>query len=75
MKIFEFDLESYGRALKSMRLDCQMTQVQLAKKAGVTQGTIFAYESGDQTPNMGRLIKICKVLGVDEVRIDTSGKN
>lgn len=72
MKILEFDFAYYGPVLKSLRLDARMTQAQLAKKVNLTQGTIAAYEKSYQSPNMGRLMDICRALGVDEVRINTS---
>lgn len=51
--------------IRRMRFDNnQMTQQQLADKAGVTRQTIIAIESGRYQPSLGLAFKIAKVFGV-----------
>jgi putative transcriptional regulator len=48
-----------------MRFDNnQMTQEQLADKAGVTRQTIIAIEGGRYQPSLGLAFKIAKIFGV-----------
>lgn len=49
--------------IKSARAALDMSQDELAKKAGVTRQTISAVESGDYNPTIKLCIAICKALG------------
>ena len=49
--------------LKSARAAMDMSQDELAKKAGVTRQTISAVENGDYNPTINLCIAICKALG------------
>lgn len=72
MIIWEFDAATCADTLKQLRLDNQLTQKKLAELANVNVNTIFNYESGGRLPHFPQLLKIAKVLKVDEIRIDTS---
>ena len=48
-----------GLTLKSM------TQEQLSKKTGITQGGISRYVNGANKPNIDAMVKIAKVLDLD----------
>lgn len=72
MVIVEYESNNIGDVIRELRMDSQMSQVELAKSAGVTQTTISWYESGLQSPNVEKLIRIFNALGVDEVRLNTS---
>ena len=48
--------------LKSARAAKDMSQEDLAKKAGVTRQTISAVENGDYNPTINLCIAICKSL-------------
>lgn len=48
--------------VKLKRLEKEMTQMDLAKKVGVTRQTIGLIESGDYNPSLRLCIGICKVL-------------
>ena len=50
--------------LKSRRVLLDMSQGELAEKAGVSRQTISSIESGDYNPSINLCITICKVLGV-----------
>lgn len=55
---------SIGNQLKSVRLGAGMTQVQLAKASGVSQGAITAYENNLQNPTAEKLAALAKALAV-----------
>ncbi|MGN0597422.1 MAG: helix-turn-helix transcriptional regulator [Ruminiclostridium sp.] len=48
--------------IKAARAALDMSQDQLAKKAGVTRQTISAVENGDYNPTIKLCIAICKAL-------------
>ena len=48
--------------LKFRRIELEMSQSELAKKAGVTRQTIGLIESGDFNPSIRLCIAICKAL-------------
>lgn len=50
--------------MKFRRIEINMSQTELAKKAGVTRQTIGLIESGDFNPSLKLCIEICKALGV-----------
>jgi transcriptional regulator with XRE-family HTH domain len=51
--------------LKTMRERQELTQVQLAKKASVTQAYIAKLEAGDKAnPSLGVLKRLARALGV-----------
>lgn len=49
--------------IKSARAALDMSQEELAKKAGVTRQTINAVENGDYNPTIKLCIAICRALG------------
>lgn len=48
--------------LKAARAAKDMSQDELAKKAGVTRQTISAVENGDYNPTINLCIAICRAL-------------
>jgi putative transcriptional regulator len=48
--------------LKSARVLKDLSQEELAEKAGVSRQTIIAIEKGDYNPTINLCIKICKIL-------------
>ena len=50
--------------LKFRRIELNMSQTELAKKAGVTRQTIGLIESGEFNPYIRLCNKICRALGV-----------
>ncbi len=50
--------------MKFRRIELDMSQTQLAEKAGVTRQTIGLIEAGDFNPSLKLCIDICKALGV-----------
>lgn len=55
---------SIGTNIKATRLQAGLTQVQLAKAAGIPQGTIASYENDAQTPSAVKLAALAKALNV-----------
>ena len=50
--------------MKFRRIELDMSQTELAKKAGVTRQTIGLIEAGDFNPSFKLCIDICNALGV-----------
>jgi len=48
--------------MKIARMECDMSQEELAKKVGVTRQTIGLIEAGDYNPTLKLCIAICKAL-------------
>lgn len=72
----------FGNTLKTLRLQNNMTQAQLAQKLGLTKSVISAYETSLRLPSYDVLIHIAKIynvstdylLGVEQKQqIDLSG--
>lgn len=63
-----------NKKLKIARIECDMTQEDLAKAVGVTRQTIGLIEAGDYNPTLNLCIAICKVLGktLDDLFWDVS---
>ena len=54
----------FGNALKTLRLQEDMTQAQLAQKLSLTKSVISAYETGLRLPSYDVLIQIAKIFNV-----------
>ena len=50
--------------MKFRRIELNMSQSELARKAGVTRQTIGLIESGDFNPSIKLCVAICRALGV-----------
>jgi putative transcriptional regulator len=51
-----------NKKMKIARVECELSQEQLAEKVGVTRQTIGLIESGDYNPTLHLCIAICKVM-------------
>ncbi|NLM36176.1 MAG: helix-turn-helix transcriptional regulator [Clostridiales bacterium] len=51
-----------NKKLKIARIECDMSQEDLAKAVGVTRQTISMIESGNYNPTLNLCIAICKAL-------------
>lgn len=49
--------------MKVARMEKNISQIQLAERAGVTRQTIGMIEAGDYNPSLKLCIAICKELG------------
>ena len=50
--------------MKLKRMELDMSQTELAKRAGVTRQTIGLIEAGEFNPSLNLCIAICRALGV-----------
>lgn len=51
-----------NKRMKIARIDCDLTQEQLADKVGVARQTIGLIEAGKYNPSISLCIDICKTL-------------
>ncbi|MBO5353101.1 MAG: helix-turn-helix transcriptional regulator [Lachnospiraceae bacterium] len=51
-----------NKNMKIARVECDLTQEQLAEKIGVTRQTIGLIEAGKYNPTISLCIDICKAL-------------
>lgn len=51
--------------IKKLRVNREMTQAQLAKACGVTQGTVAMWEKGMTFPKTEKISIVAEVLGCD----------
>ena len=51
--------------IKKLRVNKEMTQTQLAKACGVSQGTVVSWEKGTGFPRAGKIPVIARVLNCD----------
>lgn len=51
-----------NKRMKIARIECDMSQEDLAKAVGVTRQTIGLIEAGDYNPTLNLCVAICKAL-------------
>lgn len=54
---------SYGKELAKRRIDCGISQENLAMRAGISAMTVLRYEQGRRTPTIEVGERIARVLG------------
>ena len=52
-----------NKRMKIARIECDLSQEQLAERLGVTRQTIGLIESGSYNPSLKICVAICKELG------------
>lgn len=57
-------MEKFIERLKELRLEKELSQVQLAKETGISHGAIGFWESGKRVPNALAIITLAKYFGV-----------
>lgn len=57
-------IQELGHRLARMRLDQNLTQAELADKAGVGVRTVQRLEAGTVAPQLTMFIRICRALGI-----------
>ena len=66
----------FGKRVTRLRKECNLTQIELAKKLGISQQLVAQYESGERRVQLDRLDKLASVLGVSVNNIlATDSKN
>ncbi len=56
--------ESLGQAIRHYRREAGVTQVDLAKQAGLNRTYLSAMEQGQETEQVRRLLRVLRLLGV-----------
>ena len=54
-----------GEMIRVARMKAGMTQVELAKRLNVTQGTVGAWEVGIANPKPKNMVTLCEILKLD----------
>jgi transcriptional regulator with XRE-family HTH domain len=62
----EVILGEIGRRLAQVRLGQNLTQAQVAERAGVSKRTVERLETGGAAPQLTGFIGICRALGLVE---------
>ena len=55
---------NFGKRLKKLRLQHELSQEQLAKRLGMTKSVVSAYENGIRMPSYEALITIARIFKV-----------
>lgn len=58
-------MRDIGKNIKSLRIERNMTQDELAQLLFVTRQTVSSYETGNSHPDVDMLLKIAEVFGVE----------
>ena len=56
--------KSLGEALKTHRMNCNMTQEFVAEAMGVSRQAVSKWENGTSDPSTSNLIKLAKLYGI-----------
>jgi HTH-type transcriptional regulator/antitoxin HipB len=59
--------EHFSPLLQGFRRQAGLTQAEMAKRLGVTQQTLSAFERGAENASVGRVLEYLSILGVDLV--------
>lgn len=72
----------FGKNIKELRIEKNMSQKMLADKIGVTQGAVYFWEKEINEPTVGYIVKLATVFGVSidellsyEVQKEKKGKH
>ncbi len=67
-KIYKY-CTNFAKNIKMERLSNKLTQKQVASQIGITTQSYQAYETGEATPNLLNLLKLCVLfdLSLDEL--------
>ena len=57
---------NYGESLKYHREQANLSQRQLAKEIGISQGNISRWESGEILPNIDFCVKLAEFYGITD---------
>ncbi len=70
-------MKRFGKKLRTLRLQHELTMRRLSDILGVSDSYISKMETGDKTPNVAMLLKICDLFGIscdklirDELELD-----
>lgn len=58
-------VQAFGEFIKIKRLQLNLTQFEVASRAGTTQGYLSKVEKGTKEPTITLALKLCDVLGLN----------
>ena len=58
-----FDKELFAARLRGKRAEADLSQIELATKAGVNKDTVAKYEAAARIPSTETLVKLAEALG------------
>lgn len=58
-----FDPQTFAAKLRGKRAELDLTQEELARRAGISQGAVFQYEDGGYLPGADKLCALAQALG------------
>lgn len=58
-----FDSDLFATRLRGKRAELDLTQDELAKRAGISQGAVFQYEDGGYAPGAEKICALADALG------------
>ena len=53
-------MNTFSKRLKELRIENNLTQIELSEATGISQAGIAKWETGDRTPSMDCLITLAK---------------
>ena len=59
-----FNMENVGRNIAELRRRCNMTQMELADKMGISFQAVSNWERGNSMPDISKLPELAEVFGV-----------
>lgn len=65
MNDLAFSKDAFAARLRSKRAELDITQEDLANRAGVSQSAVFQWEDGNSTPTAQNIYSLAKALGCD----------
>lgn len=66
------DLATLGAHLAAARKIQNLTQQELAERAGITRGTLVRLEAGEGGPRLEALLAVARVLGFSGALVDAA---
>lgn len=57
--------EPLASRLRTYRLQCGLTQKEVAKIIGINRSSYTYYERGSHLPNIINLLKLCRIFGIE----------
>lgn len=69
------DMKLSARLIKDARAAAGLTQAELARRAGTSQPTVAAYESGEKIPTVSTLERQLAAAGMSLIATRTSSRN
>lgn len=68
MKNTKYYNKQIGSLIQEYRVKRELSQVELARKAGITRARLQKYETGVNTMTMEMFIHLCRTLEIDYVK-------